>query len=254
MKNITLLLLLTLVSFGAKAEISHEDFLKLVSYFHKEYDQELIAKNQKLYINQMPGTMEENQTYWDLDIVRASYFGYVDPNGTKNHNIYFFGGYAHLKYMGLDGITMALCHELGHGIADGPVKDIPGEEPAAVEGEADYFAARSCMTRIFKYYNTNTDVIDSPYAINACEKSFSDKNQKEVCLRQFRELESEKKYFADIDVNPDSAQEVFFDQHDPTIVTKIETDPSFYPAPQCRFDTMMNGILNLDRPLCWWKE
>jgi hypothetical protein len=38
------------------------------------------------------------------------------------------------------------------------------------------------------------------------------------------------------------------------VVDELDLSPSFYPEAQCRLDTMINGLLSLERPVCWYPQ
>ncbi|AUN98425.1 hypothetical protein DOM21_09045 [Bacteriovorax stolpii] len=83
-----------------------------------------------------------------------------------------------------------------------------------------------------------------------CQERFKTKLELEMCYRSFRVLENERLFFR---TQEGSGVETYYDRPDLSIVNKIDLVSCFYPEAQCRLDTKVNGILELERPLCWWK-
>jgi len=257
-KIILILLNFVLVSFSVSASVTHNEFKSLVESFHIEFDKEVSSQNETFLINQDFNSGNDLSFYWDMDIIRTSYSASIDTKSNKKtHIIYFFGGYGRLKYMTLDSVIMSLCHELGHGLSNGIQKDSSyGEPTASVEGEADYFAANKCFKRMIKYVPSQQKDRSDIFSKNYVKKCLNnnEENTKEFCVRSYNELLVEQQFFADSIVNPDNAKVVSFSSPDESEVLRTNTSPDYYPVPQCRFDTMINGYLNEDRPKCWYKK
>lgn len=247
MKNLILIISLILIPLSSRAEVSLGEFKKLVEVFHKEFDSELRAKNSLMIINNPTGG--DVDFWWKMDQRHASYSGYLDPNGSTTHFLFLFGGYARIPKMTLSGVAMTLCHELGHGIGGAPLKDSGEKIRASVEGQADYFAARFCLKRILKHLPAVSDHAVDPYLKTRCEEKYSGADLL-MCTRAMAELENERIFFR---TTEGGESETYFDRLDITITDHVELDPYYYPSAQCRLDTMINGILELPRPLCWWK-
>lgn len=230
------------------AQITEADFRLVTQAFHDEYDSELKSRNQAISINPASSPAMIG-FWWKLDEVRAAYSSLFDKD-TKilTHYLFLLGGYARMSGMTRDGVAATLCHELGHGIGGGPYKNYEFEDTdVSVEGQADYFAFRYCLARIFKRLPPTGPVKPlSDYTDSLCKNrpvtSYA------FCTRAFQTLESERTFFK---LNPDDPNSSY-DQHDPTTVASVEKDPYFYPSTQCRLDTMMNGILEKERPRCWY--
>lgn len=228
--------------------MSLPEFKKLVDVFHQEFDQELRQKNSLMIINNPTGG--DADFWWKMDQRHASYSSYQDPNGSLTHFLFLFGGYARIPGMTIEGVAMTLCHELGHGIGSAPLKECGEKRCASVEGQADYFAARFCIKRILKRLPVTLSTPLDSYTEQKCQERFKTKSELEMCYRSFRVLENERLFFR---TEEGSAVETYYDRPDLSVVDKVELDPYFYPEAQCRLDTMVNGILELERPLCWWR-
>lgn len=240
--------LLLVFSFSLQAEVSLTEFKKLTEIFHKEYDQELKAQGAVMIINNPTGG--DPDFWWKMEARHASYSGYLDPNGTLTHFLFLFGGYARIPGMDLEGVAMTLCHELGHGIGGDPKKESGEKVRASVEGQSDYFAARYCLKRILKHLPIRPLHSLDSFVVSRCNERFKADQERVMCYRSFLVLEKERLFFR---TQEGGGMETYYDRPDPTVVDKIELDPYFYPEAQCRLDTMVNGILELERPRCWWK-
>lgn len=250
MKKYCLLSLLCLFSLNSFAQVSLGEFKKLVSIFHTEFDQELRAKNSLMIINNPPNPSMPD-FWWNMIQRHASYSGYLSPEGQTTHYLFLFGGYAKIEGMKLEGVAMTLCHELGHGIGGNPLKDSGEKVRASVEGQADYYAARFCLKRILKHLPVKNPVVPlNGYVDTRCREHFKKQIDIEMCFRAFETLENERLFFR---TQPGEETEVFYERPEQNTTNEINLDPYFYPTPQCRLDTMVNGVLGLERPLCWWK-
>lgn len=250
MKNLSLLTICLFVFFSQKSlsQISQEDLSKIIELFHKEYDIELKTQGARLEIN--PAANEDFIGFWwDLDQVHAAYAGYYDKEeNVFNHYLYLLGGYARLPGMTRDGIIATLCHELGHGLGGAPYKVNEFETTqVSVEGQADYFAYRYCVPRMFKQIEP-ADVIKpvNSYTEYLCQSQTH--LPISLCNRMFQSLESERLFFRMNPEDPDTE----YDRPDISVATSVNTEPYYYPSSQCRLDTMISGILATDRPRCWY--
>lgn len=239
-------LLLPLSSF---AQISLMEFEMVSNVFYQEFSEELKKNNATLYINRPPAPQMPHY-WWELDVVHASYTSYSDESGT-DHNLYLFGGFARMEGMTVDGVAMTLCHELGHGIGGLPLKNKPANDyPASTEGQSDYYAARHCIKRIYKALPESFPIYaPNSFAQEQCLKHFKDEEDIQLCYRGFQTLEVEKIFLR---TQITDGTDVSYDTPDQTIVTRMDLSPTFYPSPQCRLDTMVAGILEQERPRCWW--
>ena len=244
-----LILMLTfLFSFKVNAQISLIEFQVVTSIFQAEYATEMKGINAQLHINRPPTPQMPNY-WWDLDHVHASYSTYSDETGT-DHNLFLFGGYARMEGMTMDGVAMTLCHEMGHGIGGAPYKDKGDNSKVSAEGQSDYYAARSCIKRIFRRLPPQEPVAaPDPYSASLCDDRFNKVDDRELCYRGFQVLEVERIFLR---TQITDGSDTYFDTPDTTVVSKVNMAPDFYPNPQCRLDTMIAGLLENDRPRCWW--
>lgn len=217
-----------LFSIKTFASLSKDEFANIVISFQNSYPEHLIIINPN---------QPSSDFWWNQDAKHASYSQNKDSSGKITHYLFFFGGLARMNEMTPEGAVLILCHELGHGIAGPPLKM---DSSSSVEGQADYFATNSCLPKVLS--QLVTDRIPPTDPLNLC--------QTDLCRRIFVGIASE---IAVLRSNL-PAQDVQFGRSDPTQVNFINTSPTYYPSNQCRLDTFIAGVLDQDRPRCWWKE
>lgn len=233
----------------AFGQITHDQLRQVSALFEAEFNPELLRQNQRIIINRPPAPSLPD-IWWEQDVVHASYSSYTDETGYKEMYLFLFGGYARLPGMTLDGVLMTLCHELGHGIGGMPYKNKTDGVQSSTEGQSDYFAARYCVKRMFQKVPPSQDVkAPDAHTENLCKQSFSTKSDLDLCYRGFQALEVERMYFRYA-----NGIETFFDRPDPSVVSEVELEETYYPSAQCRLDTMIAGLLNHERPSCWYVE
>lgn len=251
--KITLWKFLTFLVFGttlqAQAQISPEQFQNISQAFQAEFSAELAQQNARLNINRPPSPQMPN-FWWDLNERHASYSAYTDANGFTEHFLFLFGGYARMPGMTPDGVVMTLCHELGHGIGGAPYKRKTDNTRASTEGQSDYFAARSCIKRVLKYIpEFQPAQAPNAYTENLCRQKFVSAEDLYNCFRGFQALEVERIFFRQL---ANGGGETDYHTPDLTVVDTVELQETFYPSAQCRLDTMIAGLLEQERPRCWY--
>jgi hypothetical protein len=221
-----------------------------------------------------------------LNIVRQWSNAEVNANADRDGkpgfwNVNMYGGLARHPEVTEDGFSLVLCHELGHHIGGAPKVSQLDMMWASNEGEADYFAALKCLRHVFLNDNNamalrkmkmklKSEVPD--VLVKACAKAWTDKTERDICLRTGMAGVSVAALFAALDNLPLSK----FDTPDKHVVKKTDDD---HPETQCRLDTFYQGALceksmNEDvsqsdevkgtchaktgqkiglRPLCWFK-
>jgi len=169
---------------------------------------------------------------WDDGTVNA----YADRED-GNWNLNMFGGLARHKETTIDGFLLVVCHELGHQIGGAP--KYAGEDWAANEGQADYWATLKCARRILqKEPNLRAlPALDAPDSVRkACRDQFADDNQAALCIRTSMGGLALGRLLADLggEKMPD------FDTPD---TSKVGHTDDEHPAAQCRLDTYYEGSL-----------
>ncbi|MFL5785090.1 MAG: hypothetical protein ACJ76H_10795 [Bacteriovoracaceae bacterium] len=220
---------------------------------------------------------------WDDGTVNA----YATQSG-KTWKVSMFGGLARHETITEDGMSLVICHEIGHHIGGAP--KIGGSRTsggwwgggasasnwASNEGQADYFATLKCLRRTF-LNDDNAAVVRTLSApqslIDACNKqNKTNKEDAAMCIRIGMAGKSVSNLFSVLSHTPDTK----FETPDTKVVTSTFDE---HPQAQCRLDTYFNGGLcevsfNEDvsqtdevkgtchpslghkigtRPLCWFK-
>lgn len=194
-------------------------------------------------------------------------------------NIVMTGGMIRFPDVTLDGLTLVLCHEIGHHLAGKPKhqRGFGFATFASAEGQSDYFATLKCMRKFLLQKSDNTiDTSLLPLSVvQACEDAFQSENMQNICMRSMLASETMAKVLNKIRDN--KVPHLHFDSPDPTIVKKVFLK---HPNPQCRLDTYYaGGLCQVDhnedidiqkdgvaqctrnkghqsglRPLCWYKN
>ena len=223
------------------------------------------------------------QRKWTDGTVNA----YASQSG-KTWTVAMFGGLARHNTITEDGMSLVVCHEIGHHIGGAPKKGGSASGGwwggasggasswASNEGQADYFATLKCLRKSFLNDN-NTAIVaamEVPKSLtDACKKSTKgDKEDSALCIRTSMAGKSVSDLFSNLGNLPVTK----FETPDSKVVSSTDDN---HPKAQCRLDTYFQGSLcdinmNEDvsqkeevqgtchpslghkigtRPLCWFK-
>ena len=136
------------------------------------YGQGFVEKN-SLHLSpesSIVSNISESEFFRLMEVAQTIYDRYIEENNLKSLSIdgrwqdntvnaYFlpqlqgnfitvYGGIARRPELTLDGLAFVVCHEIGHGYGGKPDKRAPLFK-VSVEGQADYYGARSCLPKIF---------------------------------------------------------------------------------------------------------
>jgi hypothetical protein len=234
---------------------------------------EAIDKVEKVYapiVSNMGGKLMIDRK-WEDGTVNA----YAEQAGAT-WKVAMFGGLARHKTITQDGMSLVVCHEIGHHIGGAPKKVRAISTWASNEGQADYFSSLKCLRKAF-LNDDNAKIVAAmtvPASVTeACKKATkNDKEDTALCVRISMAGKSVANLFSVLSNLPDTK----FDTPDANVV--IKTDDN-HPKAQCRLDTYFQGALcdvsfNEDvsqkdevkgtchntlghktgtRPLCWFK-
>jgi hypothetical protein len=247
MKKLILALVFTQIFSNAFAQVSYEELQLVKEAIYKAFEEIKPSDEDFLSINEpIPGLPEDY--WWSIEMVHASYVRVpsVDEESVT-HKIYLMGGFVRLDGMTPDGLAVTACHEIGHGIGGDPKKNpsmgMPG---STTEGQSDYFSTKVCLPVVMKYLEQLRAISNNPYLAKLC--GLQKKYKTELCKRMFTALESDMAFFDYL------GTPVAFENYATEVALEINRDPSFYPSSQCRLDTMIHGLLGLERPMCWYPE
>lgn len=176
-----------------------------------------------------------------LEVVRnwtdGTVNAYAEQVG-KTWKVSMFGGLARHKTITPDGFALVICHEIGHHI--GGVPRYTGDDWASNEGQSDYFATTKCLRRVWQSED-NVSAIRSmsvPQVLtDACNKQWSDENERAICVRAGMAGDSVAKLFAALAW---SMKQPKFDTPD---TRQVSSTSDAHPATQCRLDTYFQGAL-----------
>lgn len=141
----------------------------------------------------------------------------------ETDQVIVYGGVRFIKNITEDSLALILCHELGHLYAGIPYTD--EHNRMATEGQADYWATRTCLPHIIPYLSS------------------SNLNDRERTLQAIEVITA---FYAENRSLPAP-------QLSTPDLTIVERTLFTHPSPQCRFDTYWAGYLKKDRPRCWFR-
>lgn len=236
---------------------------------------EVMDRIEKFYgpvVKQKGGTLKINRK-WSDPTVNASA---QQQGGTWVLNMY--GGLARHQEIGVEGMALVACHEMGHHIGGAPKIKGWMSTWASNEGASDYFATLKCL-RVYFAEDDNEAIIAAqapgviePMMKEMCEKEFTQRADQLLCLRNSIAGAQVAGLF--MDLNKDTVR--------PSVTTPDKTIASVmddnHPKTQCRMDTYFAGaVCNVDatvgnsdtdfkqgscvegvaavgwRPKCWFK-
>jgi hypothetical protein len=170
----------------------------------------------------------------------ATVNAYAQRSG-NNWMVNMFGGLARHETITEDGMSLVVCHEIGHHIGGAPKKvSYYSNSWASNEGQADYFSNLKCLRRVFLNDN-NIEIVakmDVPAALtNACASAFSNEQDRAICIRGGMAGDSVAKLFQALRGQTTPAK---FDTPD---MSRVSVTNDNHPQTQCRLDTYFQGSL-----------
>lgn len=153
----------------------------------------------------------------------------------------FTGGIARHPELTGDGMSLIICHEIGHHLGGFP---FDGGSPiggnwAAVEGQSDYYSTHVCARKLW----ASEKDINQTFALTAtlpvkesCDRLFHDEDEKNLCYRIGMGSLSVGKTMAAIMGKPAPQ----FETPDTSV---RETTLLSHPKLQCRLDTLFQGSI-----------
>lgn len=210
-------------NFFGTSNVTQEMFDLIVATGLELYKPRADERNEKLIINGK----------WEDSTVNANcsrWWGRVTIN--------MFGGLARRPEVSPAGFALVLCHELAHAYGGEPF--INGTLSA--EGQADYYGANVCIKEVIETLEDSfPDFEADAFVADTCNANY-------VCLRGLHAGQSLGNLLSQL------KKEDYpnYETPDPTVVPETLTS---YPATiQCRLDTYFNGVMDLDRPKCWFAD
>jgi hypothetical protein len=148
-----------------------------------------------------------------------------------------------------------ICHELGHFFGGFPFKLAVGPVPQtavtysgtfpASEGQADYFATKDCLWRLWAGHPNNARyrALIPQRGIDLCNSAWSRQCDRDMCYRSLAVAHKMAFFLANLpgtDTNTGTGD--YLDIDHPSTAAVATTFPAD-PEPQCRLDTMVAGAL-----------
>ena len=176
----------------------------------------------------------------------------------RNAIVRLYGGMARHELINLDGLTLILCHELGHHLAGPPIRRF--DQPwSSAEGQADYWATQYCAKKMWQEESWEIPVTTHPNVLKACQATSSLK----LCVR----LMNASLVMTNVLKSMRRMQRAInFDEIPSThSVGQTVTD---HPGIACRFKTLIGGslcpidekcprmseeLMSSGKPACWFK-
>lgn len=153
----------------------------------------------------------------------------------------FTGGVARHPELTGDGMSLIICHEIGHHLGGFPFDGgsmITGNW-AAVEGQSDYYSTHVCARKLW----TSEKEINQTFALSVtqpvkdkCDALFQDQDERNLCYRIGMGSLSVSKTMAAIMGKPAP-------QIETPDTTVRETTLLSHPKIQCRLDTLFQGSI-----------
>lgn len=214
------------------SNVTEQMFNQIITIATEIYNPIAAENNERLIINRnwSDSTVNANCSRW---------FGTVTVN--------MYGGLARRDETTPEGFALVLCHELGH--AYGGLPYVSSWQKMSAEGQSDYYGAKVCHSQIMEKLKLDEYGPSTTFMERTCDDLYIDNPEKrEYCFRGLIAGQSLGTLLATLKKEPIPNYET----PDPTIVAKTET--SYPKTVQCRLDTYFNGVLQKDRPACWFKN
>ena len=206
---------------------------------------EVMDRVERLYapvVAQKGGKLKINRKWTDPTVNASA----QQQGGQWILNMY--GGLARHQEIGIEGMALVACHELGHHLGGAP--KIAGwfSTWASNEGASDYYATLKCL-RVYFAEDDNEAIIAAqapgviePMMKDMCEKEFTQRSDQLLCLRNSIAGAQVAGLF--MDLNKDTVRPSVTTP-DKSVVTRMDDN---HPKTQCRMDTYFAGaVCNVDQ-------
>lgn len=165
---------------------------------------------------------------WDSDDPKVASPNYLSKTEAV---IDYYGKTLKDSALTVDALDFLTCHEIGHFIGG-----FPATNKLSYEGQSDYFAAQSCLKKLWgnednSLYEITISEKKLWAAANRCDEHWSNPSEKLLCHRIVRSGFNFMQAF-----NPSVSEKLSYDGYDDSIV---ETTFPRHPMEQCRLDTIM---------------
>jgi len=175
---------------------------------------------------------------WSSSVVNA-FASRTGENGSQ-WQVDMHGGFARYPSITPDGLTLTVCHEIGHHLGGAPRKRsaTPGVfRWASTEGQSDYFATLKCLRKVFASEDNATFLsgkVIPEHLQKSCDAAHGSQAERDICVRSGLAGHSFSLLSARMQFNPEF--------HTPAANVVASTQDQ-HPAAQCRLDTFFQGAL-----------
>jgi len=174
---------------------------------------------------------------WESDRINAE----AKRNAAQEWEIVVYGGAARYQDFTERELALIMCHELGHHLGGSPFASRNGW--SSTEGQSDYWSTLQCFRNIYQKF---THLTVSNEAQEFCQNA--QEVSTEYCLQAAEGSLRISRFYAQ---NQRFAGYPELNRQELAMVTRIHYG---YPNPQCRLDTLKAGILEIERPQCWYPK
>jgi hypothetical protein len=245
MKCILLFIAVLGFSTQAMSKVSRDQLDRVIGAFHQAYDSELLLQNELLEINGGDLPLD----WYEVSLAHASYMSSMSEEGLLRHDLTIMGGLLKKEYVDPATAVLILCHELGHGLGGTPFKNNDGANarPVSVEGQADYYASLVCVPRVTAYLPQEWIGPGGQNQGLCSQESFQ---AARICQFLVQGIQGLSDFLKE---NNPTLPALDLNSQESALASEINSEPTYYPSPQCRIDTLVAGLKGASRPGCWWK-
>lgn len=167
--------------------------------------------------------------YWNSSTVNA----YASQRGNTRY-VRIYGGLARRPEITEDGLTLVICHELGHHLGGFP--QYTDYVWAANEGQSDFYSTIACARKVWSQVQNRKVMLHVlPEVREICNEVWYSFNNRNLCYRTLMGAKSLADLLASL-----HGVTVDFSKKDGKIVNETYEK---HPRPQCRLDTYVAGAL-----------
>lgn len=231
------------------------------------YTSELMQFIESEYKTTIETTHLKARFAWNFDW-QQTYLGAGTTYYQNTFTIMLLGGMVRAPGSNFSLIAFTLCHEVGHYLGGHPKQRFSGEDEddwASAEGQADWFAAHSCLPKVYRYFKKHKPerLIEVSYLTEALPFCSSYSAHADLC-----------QWMLSAGLGFVRFAHYYYERQSPLVSLAfeaserpIETVRSAYPSLQCRLDTAKQGTYcaleslgykninsQCQRPACWYRD
>lgn len=227
-------LVIMILTSKSQAQFSRDqiDFFSFV--FRKTFATEFIEKNLKLKFDFV----------WESQQINA----FASLKGSTAVVHLHSGLFLHPK-ISLGGLTLAICHELGHFLGGAPLSG--WEKWSSAEGQADYYAITQCFPRVFPLLNewaqTHREGKESRRIVRYCRNHEKPLPWGPSFKNCWQGIIAARELLAIIATNKNQNPPEWDVKNKPSLITLRGQPPL-----TCRMETFRRGARHEARPSCWY--